>query len=87
MQDLASKMGGGEQQRSCSAENSLQLQSNEMARYHEEETLTGVEFDHSNSSSNSLQYPIESTHVGFCIYFLPFRDKHSMNYTCVEKNI
>ena len=38
VQDLASKMGGGEQQRSCSPETSSQLQRYEMARYREEET-------------------------------------------------
>jgi len=38
VQDLASKMGGGEQQRSGSPETSLQLQRYEMARYREEET-------------------------------------------------
>ena len=38
MQDLASKVDGGEQQRSCSPETSLQLQRYEMARYHEEGT-------------------------------------------------
>ena len=54
VQDLASKVGGGEQERSCSLETSLQLQCYEMARYREEETLTGLEFGRSNSS-NSLQ--------------------------------
>ena len=54
MQDLASTVGGGEQQRSCWTENSLQLQRYEMARYREEGTLTGLEFGRSNSS-NSLQ--------------------------------
>jgi len=38
VQDLASKVGGGEQQRSCSPETSLQLQHYEMARYCEEGT-------------------------------------------------
>ena len=38
VQDLASKVGGGEQQRSCSPETSLQLQRYEMARYREEGT-------------------------------------------------
>ena len=44
MQDLASKVGGGEQQRSCSPETSLQLQRYEMARYREKETthLIGI---------------------------------------------
>jgi len=36
--DLASKVGGGEQQLSSSPETSLQLQRYEMARYREEET-------------------------------------------------
>jgi len=36
--DLASKVGGGEQQHSCSPETSSQLQRYEMARYREEET-------------------------------------------------
>jgi len=38
VQDLASKVGGGEQQLSCSPETSSQLQHYEMARYREEET-------------------------------------------------
>ena len=38
VQDLASKLGGGEQQRSCSPETSLQLQCYEMSRYREEGT-------------------------------------------------
>jgi len=38
VQDLASKVDGGEQQPSCSPETSLQLQCYEMARYREEET-------------------------------------------------
>jgi hypothetical protein len=38
VQDLASKVGGGEQQRSCSPETSLQLQFYEMTRYREEGT-------------------------------------------------
>jgi len=38
VQDLASKVGGGEEQRSCSSETSLQLQRYQMARYREEET-------------------------------------------------
>ena len=38
VQDMASKLGGGEQQRSCSPETSLQLQRYEMARYREEGT-------------------------------------------------
>jgi len=38
VQDLASKVGGGEQQRSCSPKTSLQLQRYEMARYREEGT-------------------------------------------------
>ena len=38
VQDLASEVGGGEQQRSCSPETSLQLQRYEMARYREEGT-------------------------------------------------
>jgi len=38
VQDLASKVGGGEQQRSCSPETSSQLLRYEMARYREEET-------------------------------------------------
>ena len=38
VQDLACKVGGGGQQRSCSPENSLQLQRYEMARYREKET-------------------------------------------------
>jgi len=38
VQDLASKVGGGEQQRSCSPETYLQLQRYEMARYREEGT-------------------------------------------------
>jgi len=33
VQDLASKVGGGEQQHSCSPETSLQLQRYKMARY------------------------------------------------------
>ena len=63
MQDLTSKVGGGEQQLSCSPETSSQLQRYEMARYREE----GLEFGRSNSS-NSLQQPIQNTHVEFCIY-------------------
>ena len=44
VQDLVSKVGGGEQQRSCSPENSTQLQRYEMARYREEGTthLIGI---------------------------------------------
>jgi len=38
VQDLAIKVGGGEQQRSCSPETSLQLQHYEMALYCEEGT-------------------------------------------------
>jgi len=38
VQDLASKVDSGEQQRSCSPETSLQLQRYEMARYREEGT-------------------------------------------------
>jgi len=38
VQDLASKVGGGEQKRSCSPETSLQLQRYEMERYREEGT-------------------------------------------------
>jgi len=38
VQNLASKVGGGEQQRSCSPEVSLQLQRYEMARYRKERT-------------------------------------------------
>ena len=38
VQDLASKVGGGEQQRSFSPETSLQLQGYGMARYREEGT-------------------------------------------------
>jgi len=38
VQDLASKVGGGEQQCSCSPETSLQLQRFEMAHYREEGT-------------------------------------------------
>ena len=38
VQDLASKVGGGEQQRSCSPETSSQLQRYEMAHYREEGT-------------------------------------------------
>jgi len=38
VQDLANKVGGGEQQRSGSPETSLQLQLYEMARYREKET-------------------------------------------------
>ena len=38
VQDLASKVGDGEQQRSCSPETSSQLQRYEMARYREEGT-------------------------------------------------
>ena len=36
VQDLASKVGGGEQQRSCSPETFSQLQRYEMAHYREE---------------------------------------------------
>ena len=54
MQDQASKVGGGEQQRSCSPETSLQLQRYEMARYREKKPLTGLEFGRPNSS-NSFQ--------------------------------
>jgi len=36
VQDLASKVGSGEQQGSCSPETSLQLQCYEMAHYREE---------------------------------------------------
>ena len=38
VQNLASNVGGGEQQRSCSPETSSQLQRYEMARYREEGT-------------------------------------------------
>jgi hypothetical protein len=38
VQDLASKVSGGEEQRSCLPETSLQLQRYEIARYREEET-------------------------------------------------
>jgi len=38
VQDLASKVGGTEQKRSCSPENSLNLQRYEMAHYREEGT-------------------------------------------------
>jgi len=38
MQDLAIKVGGGEQQPSCSPETYLQLQRYEMARYRNEGT-------------------------------------------------
>jgi len=38
VQDLASKVDGGEQQRSCLPETSLQMQHYEMAHYHEEGT-------------------------------------------------
>jgi len=38
VQDLASKVGGGEQQRCCSPETFLRLQRYEMARYREKET-------------------------------------------------
>jgi len=38
VQDLASKVGFGEQQRSCSPATSLQLQRYEIARYREKET-------------------------------------------------
>ena len=38
VQDLASNVGGGEQQRSCSPETSSQLQRYEMACYREEGT-------------------------------------------------
>ena len=38
VQDLASKVSGGEQQRSCSPETSSQLQRYEMARYRKEGT-------------------------------------------------
>jgi len=38
VQDMASKVGFGEQQRSRSPETSLQLQRYEMARYREKET-------------------------------------------------
>ena len=49
------------------------------------EPLIGLGFGRSNSS-NSLQQPFQNTHVEFCIYFLPFRDKLSMNYNfCVGK--
>jgi len=44
VQDLASKVGGGEQQRFCSPETSLQLQRYEMARYREEETAHWIGF-------------------------------------------
>jgi len=44
LQDLAIKVGGGEQQRPCSPETSLQLQRSETARYREEGTThwTGI---------------------------------------------
>ena len=55
MQDLVSKVSGGEQQHSCLPETSLQLQHYEMVHYHEEGTiLTGLEFGRSNLL-NSLQ--------------------------------
>ena len=38
VQDLASQVGGGEQQRSCFPKTSLQLQRYEMVRYREEGT-------------------------------------------------
>jgi hypothetical protein len=52
VQDLASKVGDGEQQRSFSPETSLQLQRYEMARYREEETTHCIG---RSNSSNSLQ--------------------------------
>ena len=42
VQDLASKVGGGEQQRSCSPVTSLQLQRYEVARYREEGTIRWI---------------------------------------------
>ena len=54
MQDLVSKVGGGEQQRSCSPETSSQLQRYEMARYREEGTTHWIGIGRSNLS-NSLQ--------------------------------
>ena len=54
VQDLACKMGGVEQQRSCSPETFSQLQRYEMARYREEGTTHWIEFGRSNST-NSLQ--------------------------------
>jgi len=39
VQDLASKVGGGKEQRSCSPETYLKLQRYEMARYREEGTI------------------------------------------------
>jgi len=40
--DLASKVGGRKQQRSCSPETSFQLQRCEMARYREKETTQWI---------------------------------------------
>jgi hypothetical protein len=42
VQDLASKMGDGEQKHSCSPETSLYLQRYEVARYREEETTQWI---------------------------------------------
>ena len=42
VQELASKVGGGEQQRSCSPVTSSQLQLYEMARYREEGTTDWI---------------------------------------------
>jgi hypothetical protein len=43
VQDLASKVGGGEQQRSSSSETFLKLQRYEMARYRKKETNHWIE--------------------------------------------
>jgi hypothetical protein len=42
LQDLASKVGGGEQQRSCSPESCVKLQRYEVARYRVEEIQCAV---------------------------------------------
>ena len=52
MQDLATKVGGGEQQLSCSPETYLQLQRCEMWRYREEGTTHGIGIGCSNSSNS-----------------------------------
>ena len=48
MQDLAGKVGGGEEQLSCSPETSLQLQRYAVARYREEGTAHWIGFDRPN---------------------------------------
>jgi hypothetical protein len=54
VQDLASKVGGGEQQRSCSPETYLELQRYEVARYRVEEIQRAVTREINNISKTAF---------------------------------